>query len=228
MVDLSSIKPGLNTDVVVNVDFSKEIIDVRKAFIYDVLEKRIILSQTNPPMASYHVGKKIAVTCLVKKDDKPVRYGFYGKITELVRDYELVSSDTVPALVIELDTGPVEFNVRMHFRVEPRGDSGIVLSVKGEKMNMIDISIGGARVTHYRDCFIEQDQKIKGILNLDGRNFNIEARVLRVWQTYGSQKITDLECVAMQFLNVDKELEDVLGRKIRKIEREMRFREMFP
>ncbi|GAI91009.1 unnamed protein product [marine sediment metagenome] len=228
MADLSSIRPGLSADIVVNIDFSKEVVDIRSALIYDVIEKQIILSQTNPPITKYHMGDKIAVTYLVKEEEEPVRYGFYGKVTEFINDYELGSSNTVSAIVMERETEPVEFNLRMHFRIEPREDSGVALFIGGKAVNIIDISISGIQITHLRDHPIEPGKRVKGILNLDGEKFNIEAKVIRVWQPYDFRRMKDREFVAMQFLNMNKKLEDVLGRKIRTIERERRFNEMFP
>lgn len=222
------IKPGLAADIVVNVDFEKELVDVRRAVVYDVIDKRIILSETSPPIARRHVGNRVAVTYSVKEKDNPVRYGFYGEIVELIRDYELASAETVVAVVVEQESDPVETNIRMFYRAEPRGDSGVALFIAGEKVNIIDISIGGAKVTHPGVHPFEHGRRVEGVLHLDGEAYDIEARILRVWQTREHHRITDMEFVTMQFLNIDSDLEDLLARKIREVEREIRFREMFP
>jgi hypothetical protein len=228
MTDLRTVQPGSNIDLVVNVDFAREVIDVRRSLVYDIIEKRIVLSQTNPPVTNKHIGKKFAITYLAKKDDDRVRYGFYGKVMEVLREYELSSSDTVMAIAIDQETDPAEFNVRMYFRVKPGRDSNVSLSIKGEKVNIVDISIGGAKITHLKELHIEPLTTIRGILSMDGEDFDVKTKVLRVWEPPGSKKADNLEFMAVKFLDLNKELEDILGKKISQIERATRFKEMFP
>ena len=86
-------------------------------------------------------------------------------------------------------------------------------------MNIIDISIGGAKVTHFGEKSLKDEKKIKGVLSLDGEDFDIEAKILRVWQSERFQKVATLEFATLQFLNIENNVKDVLSRKIREIER---------
>jgi len=222
-------RPGSNVDIVVQIDFSSEKVDVRRSLIYDILEEeRIILSQTNPPLTSRNIGNKVAVTYLVKETDYLTRYGFYGKIVELIKDYKLSSSEPVVAIVVERETDPVKFNIRMHFRVKPGKDNGLIFSIEGNNVNIIDISIGGARITCPRNFNIDPRTIVRGVLSIDGKSFDIEARVLRVWEIPTLQQIDGLKFSAMQFLNLNRNAEDELAKKVGQIERKQRFKEMFP
>ena len=138
---------------------------------------------------------------------------------DIIEDYELASSKTVSAFVVERISNPNKSNVRMSFRVGPREDSGMCLSIEEEKMNIIDISIGGAKVTHFGEKSLKYGEKVKGILSLDEEDFDIEAKILWVWQPDRLQKSAILEFATMQFLNMGNNVKNVLSRKIRKIER---------
>jgi hypothetical protein len=228
MAELPGARPGSTSDVIIDVDFSQERIDVRRAFIYDVIGKRVILSQTSPPLSSRHMGSRVAVTYLIKKGDDAARYGFYGQIVEFISEYELSSSDTVPAFVVNQKTDIEEFNVRMHFRIKPGIDSGIELSMLGSTVNILDISIGGAKISFSKNPGIEPMKTVEGKISIDGQTFACQAKALRVWDTPGPHKGENLKYAAMQFFNMDKKLDNFLGQKIGQIEREQRFKEMFP
>ncbi|MBN2516162.1 MAG: PilZ domain-containing protein [Deltaproteobacteria bacterium] len=228
MAEFPGARPGSTSDIIVDVDFSQERIDVRRAFIYDVIEKCVILSQPNPPLANRYIGSKVAVTYLIKNEDDAARYGFYGKIVEFISEYELSSSDTVAAIVVEQKTDITEFNVRMHFRIKPGIDSGITLSALGSSVNIIDISIGGAKISFSKNLGIEPRKIVEGKISIDGNVFSYQAKVLRAWDAPGTQKDANLRYAAMQFFNMDKKLDNLLGKKVGQIEREQRFKEMFP
>jgi len=228
MAELPGARPGSTSDIIVDVDFSQERIDVRRSFIYDVIERRVILSQPNPPLTSRYMGTKVAVTYLIKEGIDAARYGFYGKIIEFISEYELSSSDTVAAIVVEQKTDIEEFNVRMHFRIKPGIDSGIRLSVRGSAVNIIDISIGGAKISFSKNAGIEPRKLVEGKISIDGNVFDYQAKILRAWDAPGSYKGEKLKYAAMQFFNMDKKLDNFLGNKVGQIEREQRFKEMFP
>ena len=54
--------PGSNVDIVLDYDWLREKIDVRRATVYDLNDERILLSQTAPPTARYNIGKKVKLT----------------------------------------------------------------------------------------------------------------------------------------------------------------------
>ncbi len=221
MEKLVDIRPGMSVNVVINVDIDKEIADVRNAVVYDVDGVGIVLSQTNPPFTKYHIGTKITVTYLVKrKEAAPSRIGFSGKVISILNDYSLHSSKTVQAINIIRESELKIYDLRMHYRVIPKSDSGIHLYVGGEKVNLLDISMGGARFCHPRDNPIERGVMIKMILTLDLERFDIEAKSVNVWHPYEDGRWADLEYVSVQFFTMDKKCSHLLSGKILAIQRE--------
>lgn len=220
------VRPGSKADIVVNIDYMKEVIDVRRSVIYDLIDENIILSQTTPPISSLYIDKDVAVTYLVRENNEHVRYGVYGKVVELLKDYELASSDTVPALVIRKNGEPEKYNVRMHFRVKLGLDRDLALSLEGESVNIVDISIGGVKINHRTNFNMQPRTLTKGILTIDGEDFVFQARVMRVWKTPASKKADSMEFMALKFISLNIRLENILGKKIREIERITRLKEL--
>lgn len=220
MEKLVDIRPGMSVNIVMNVDIDKEIADVRNAIVYDVNGVEIVLSQTNPPFTRYHIGTGIAVTYLLKRKENPSRIGFSGKVTGILNDYKLYSSNTVRAISIVRDSELKIYDLRMHYRVSPRSDSGILLYAGGEKVNLLDISIGGARFCHPIDKPIEPGVVIKMILIVDLERFDIEAKSVNVWYPSEAGRRADLEYVSVQFFKMDKRCSHLLSGKILAIQRE--------
>ncbi|HVO66409.1 MAG TPA: PilZ domain-containing protein [Syntrophales bacterium] len=220
MEKLVDIRPGMSVNVVLNVDVDKELADVRNAVVYDVDSSGIVLSQTNPPFTKYHIGKEITVTYLVKRKEGPIRIGFSGKVLNILNDYSLHSSKTVQAVNIIRESELKIYDLRMHYRVNPKSDSGIHLYVGNEKVNLLDISIGGARFCHPIDNPIELGVMIKMILTIDWERFDVEAKSVNVWYPSEIGRRADLEYVSVQFFKMDKKCSHLLSGKILAIQRE--------
>ena len=94
-------------------------------------------------------------------------------------------------------------------------------------MNIIDISIGGAKFTHRKDHPAKLKEILKLILQVNEQKVDVEAQVLGIFPVSG-RMAKRLETVAVQFLNLDRKMKELLSRKIRDIEREMRYRERYP
>jgi len=133
MVNISNIRPGLGADIVVATDFSNDLIEVRGSIIYDVVDKQIIMANTVPPFDKSNIGRRVKVTYLLKEPTGPLRYGFDGRIVDIIEDYELASLKTVSAFVVERMNNPSRSNVRMFVRVGPREDSRMCFSIEGKK-----------------------------------------------------------------------------------------------
>ena len=226
MIDFSQLRPGSGADIVINVDYKKEHIDVRRSLIYDVIEENVILAQTTAPVTSHYVDTNVVVTYLVGKNNEHVRYGFEGTISEIIRDYRLTSSEKVSAFIVKKKGNPVQFNIRMYFRVRPGINSGLSLSIAGEKMTSVDISIGGAKVTHRKSLNIKIINRTRGVLTIDGEDFPVEVMILRTWRTAVSKSTDSIEYIAMQFMNLDAGVENQLAKRIREIERDNRLKEL--
>ncbi|HYA13828.1 MAG TPA: PilZ domain-containing protein [Syntrophales bacterium] len=220
MEDLVDIRPGMSVNIVLNVDIDKETSDVRNAVVYDVDGKGIVLSQTNPPFTKYHIGIGITITYLLKKKEGPSRIGFSGKVSGIINDYNLYSSETVQAINIVRESELKVYDLRMHYRVSPKSDAGINIYVGDEKVNLLDISLGGARFCHSIDKPIEPGVMIKMILTIDWERFDIEAKSVNVWYPSEIGRRADLEYVSIQFFKMDKKCSHLLSGKILAIQRE--------
>ena len=143
-----SIKPGVSVKLVVEVDPRTERISARNSTVYDVDGERLVLGQTEPAIGDSMLNKEIAVTYLTKEKDGPVRYGFPAVITELIDNYRLMSTQQVPAMAIRKTADPTPYNIRMYYRVEPTGRSGLDMTIHAKGVNILDISLGGVRFTY--------------------------------------------------------------------------------
>ncbi len=218
--------PGSNVDIVLDFDWLKEKIDVRRATVYDLNNERIVVSQTVSPIASYNIGEKVKVTYLTMEKGGWVRYGVDGKLTDIVTDYRLSGSGTVQAIVIVPEPRHEPFNLRLFYRLEPPLDCGLALFFKEEKVNILNISLGGAKFTHSKDYSVIPKERLRLTLQIDAQAYNIDAQSLRISSISG-RMVKKLEAVSVQFLNLDRKIQDILSSKIREIERKMRYKEAY-
>jgi hypothetical protein len=214
-----SIRPGIGTRIVTDIDVTKERISVKDSTVYDVQEPVIILAQTDPPVLKSMLHKEVIVTYLAKGKGDPVRLGFTAELAEFI-DYNLNSGRQVKALLVRR-TGPEKpYNTRMSYRVSPTGRSNVSMSVLGNKVNIIDISLGGAKFTYSDPLVLRLDDIVKTALEIDGRVHTLEARIVRTWQGHYEGARGDLWFASAEFVNMSKTVEYALSPKIRDIERE--------
>ncbi len=219
--ELKDIRPGLQVDIVVSTDYKKEITDVRRAIIYETENNRLILSQTNPAFTRFYLNRDMVITYLTQKDGKMIRVGVFGKLVDFIL-YRVVSKEMVQSLVMKLKSGAELQNLRMHFRVRPTSDQDISIYFDNERVNIIDISVGGAMLSRRRGRYVKPTDHVKMKMVVEGERFDIEVAVVRVWSP--PMERHGLEYISVQFLNLDKRLNYLLGGKIFKIERESRSR----
>lgn len=226
MVEFSQLRPGVKADVVVAVDYASEKIDVRRSVVYDVIDNAIILSQASPPVSSHHVDTKVVVTCLVREENEYVRYGYKGTVSEIIKDYRLTSSEKVSAFVVTIHGAPVRFNVRMHYRIRPGSASGLTFTIAGQQMAIVDISIGGIKVSHRTHMNIKVKTQVRGILSIDDKEYPVQAMVLRTWKQEPTKRSPGIEYLAMQFTYLSSAVENHLAKKIRELEIKNRSKEL--
>jgi len=103
--------------------------------------------------------------------------------------------------------------------VRPGKDWSKRIEIDSVPVNLIDISLGGALFTHSRERRLEYGQELQVMYtDNEGDRHVIPSIVKRVW-TPLEMRHTDLEYVAVQFLDMDKALERELGREIMEIQR---------
>ncbi|OPY03120.1 MAG: PilZ domain protein [Syntrophorhabdus sp. PtaB.Bin047] len=221
-----NIRPGLNINIIVNINHMRETVDVGNSIIHEMAGDRMIVAQTDPPISRTHLGKELFVTFLDRSDGQPRRFGFPAIVVEFIKEFELSSLLKVQALVLKKAGAFEEYNLRMFYRLEPPTDCGIRISVDGKGVNLIDISIGGAKFSHEKVFPFEIGAPVKLSLYVDDVPYTVEAKVLRVWQPDNERIRKTVALASVQFTDMEAHLKNVLARKIRDIEREMRYKEV--
>ncbi len=219
-----SIRPGLSVRIVTDIDVMKERILVKGSTVYDMQEPAIILAQTDPPILKSMLHKEVIVTYLIKEKDNAVRHGFTAELVEFI-DYSLSSGQQVKALVARR-TGPEKpYSVRMSYRVGPTGRSNITMSVFANRVNIIDISLGGAKFSYSKPLVLKSDEIVSIGLEIGGKVYTLEAHILRTWHGDHEGARRDLWFASAEFVNRSQTTEQALLRKIHDIEREARQKE---
>jgi len=213
----TDMSPGLTIRIVTGMDVAREIIFVKASIVYEVKGQTAILAQTDPPLLASTLHKDIIVTYLVKRDEVMARHGFPARIVEFI-DYTLSSGKAVEAVVIEKTGEEQPYDVRMFYRVVPTGRSDLSMTIHGTPIQVLDISLGGARVSHDKSLDLQSNAVVNASIEMNGRAYSFGARVLRTWD--GESEDFKLRFASMQFTNMDETLQYALSQKIHGIERE--------
>jgi hypothetical protein len=221
-----NIRPGLNINIIVNIDHMRETIDVGNSIVHEIDGDRMVVAQTDPPISRTHLGKELFVTFLDRSGSTPHRYGFPAIVLEFVKDFELSSSLKVQALSLRKVGDFEEYNLRMFYRLEPPSGCGIEIKVGGRSVSIIDISIGGARFSHEKIYPFKVNESAPLTLSVEDTSYAVEARVLRVWEPENERIRKTVALASVQFVGMEANLKNILARKIRDIEREMRYKEV--
>ncbi len=70
------IKPGLTVNIIINIDYRREIVETKNSIVHDIVGNKIIVAQPEPPISRTRIEETIYVTYLEKEQGKPIRYGF--------------------------------------------------------------------------------------------------------------------------------------------------------
>lgn len=167
------LKPGLAISLVVHTDIKKEIYDIRTSTLHDMDGKKLIIAQPDPALLTALMNKVILISFLTDEKANPVRYGFQARIIDFIKEYQLSSSQTAPAIVVQQKSIPEHYNLRMFFRIQPPSNSGFQITVYDQPLGIINISIGGALIsaTHSQsvEFKFEIGKTIKVVLTIDER-----------------------------------------------------------
>jgi hypothetical protein len=207
-----SIKPG--TSVEINLDPTSEGVKPSKALVYEATGKRLILSQTSPPILPPPPKGPLYVTYITRKGDRTRRMGFPAIVWGFGDDYALWSGRRVPTIIVEMEREPEVTSMRRGFRIRTPRNSGLTLIIRGRSYVIFDISLTGVDFIQplWQPAFKPPDF-LECRLNIDGRNYPLKARVVRVSETVVSRRI------AAAFLSLGSEVQPVLSRKILLLER---------
>ncbi|WP_408999122.1 PilZ domain-containing protein [Syntrophus buswellii] len=219
-------RAGSQLDVVLESDIYKEQVVARKAMVYDVQDQRIIISQTSPPLYRRHIGVRVNASYLLKvgaPESRPaIRMGIPATIVEYQEAYPLSSSNVVPAFVLKQTGEPAEINLRTHYRVRPPSSSDLLLLVNGERVNLINLSLGGIQYSHRRGNPPTEYGNVTLTLQSGGRVFKTDGKVVRISSPVAAAvHAQEMEYVTVRFLGNNRDLEFFLGKKILMIERQL-------
>jgi hypothetical protein len=206
------IKPG--TTVSINLDPSSERAKPLKALIYEVKGKRLILSQTSPPVLPPLPKKPVYISYLARKGDSERRLGFSAVVSGFGDDYPLSSGIRVPTIIVEMEQEPEETSLRKGFRIRAPRNSGLLLAIRGRNYLIFDISLTGVNfIQSPLQPPFKPSEVLECQLNIDGQSYPLKATVVRVSETAASRRI------AAAFTNIGKEIQPVLSKKILLLER---------
>ena len=207
-----SIKPG--TPVVIHPDPSSGRTAPLKALVYDVTGKRIILSQTSPPILPPPPKNPLYISYVAKEGDSLCRLGFPAAVSGFGNDYALSSGKRVPIIIVDREQEPEEASIRKGFRIRTPSSSGFSLTIRGKKYPILDISLTGVNfIQPLLQTPFKPTDSFDCRLNIDGKGYPLKVRVVRVSETPVSRR------VAAAFLNVGKEIQSLLGQRILLMER---------
>jgi hypothetical protein len=218
---MPELRIGTRIDIVFENEINKSNAHYMKALVYDYENKDIIISQTSPALSRHFLNRRIMVTFLANVKNRVLRFGFTARLTDLMTNYKISSDKIVEALVLKQleDIEQVEF--RMNFRVKPPSQSTVSLFFQEEKINLIDISIGGAKFTYPKSHLFLQGDTIKLKLIIDATVFDLKAKVRNVVLPHEFSANKTLQFVGVEFEHDNRQFASVLGRAIIGIERQM-------
>ena len=109
----------------------------------------------------------------------------------------------------------------MDHRINPAPDSGLTVSLGREPVNIVDISLGGIRISSKKELPLHSGDIVKLTINVDDKKFDAEGMVIRVWSSKAILSIGgDPHLASIKFTSNQKDRETLLGRKIILLERE--------
>jgi hypothetical protein len=214
-----NIKRGLSAKIVTEIDPAADRVRVGDSMVYEVWETTIVLAQTAPPIPKSMLHREVIISYLVWEKTDMVRYGFPAQVMELI-DYSLNTGEQVKALVVNRTGEAIPYSIRMFYRVDPTAQSRLNMYVQNSSVNILDISLGGARFSFRKPLVLQSNAVVEVRLGIDDQFHGLKAHILRIWSGEGQGFSRHLSFASVEFLDISKTTEHALSRKIRDIERE--------
>jgi hypothetical protein len=201
------IKPGIT--VYIDPDPSTAKAKALRASVFDVSGNRVTLSQTSPPLPASLINRPVAVSFISKTGDRTRRLGFIGVITGIIEDFELASRTRVPAILLDRKKDLKSITMRRSARVQPPEDGSFRLAIRGGSYGIFDISVHGMNFIQppHEEAFAA-DEVFNLSLTIDEAHSDLRAKVIRTFEREG------LRHVAIDFVDLDGEVEDILAIKL--------------
>ncbi len=225
MIKIPKLKVGTRIDIVFENEIKKmkRSAHVMKALVYDVNDEQIIISQTSPALNGDFLNRRVLISFLDVVENRNLRFGFSARLTDFINDYKLASRQPVAALVLKQNEVPKQLDFRMYFRVKPRLQSEVSLvhRARNEKVNLLDISLGGARFICPKDYLLKPAETVKFKLFIGRLSFDLNARVCEVCEPDDESAYKNICYVSIEFEYDNKQLEAALGKAVIDIERQL-------
>ncbi len=218
-METPQLKAGTRLDIVFENEITKKNAHYMKAVVYDNEDNLITISQTSPALNRHFLDRRLLVTFLLNIEGRILRFGFPARLIDLITNYQIASGNDVEALQIKKYADPEPVDFRMYFRVRLPSQSDLSLFLKEEKVNLMDISIGGAKFTYPKIYIFHPADLIKCTLIIGATIFNVNAKVRSVWTPTTAAANKNIQYVAVEFSHDDKKLDASLGKAIIDIER---------
>jgi hypothetical protein len=215
------IRAGMPLDIIFENEIDSKNAHYMKAVVYDVEGKYVTISQTTPALSTHFLKRRVLTTFLAHSKKRLLRFGFSGLLHDLIPDYTISSGQTAEALVIKKlnDLEPVDF--RMYFRVSPPSETDLRLFLQEEKVNLLDVSIGGAKFIYSKNYLFRPNDPVKFKLLIGSDVFDIDAIVRSVRQPDVNTSNRNIQYVSVEFRIEDQKMEVALGQAILNIERSL-------
>ncbi len=218
---MPQLKIGTNVNIVFENEINKSNAHFLKAMVYDIEDRKIIISQTSPALNRNFLNRRLMVSFLARSDRRNLRFGFPARLIDVVNNYELASQKYVEALVLQQYDESEQIDFRTFFRIKLPLQSDINLFFKEEKVNLIDISLAGAKFICPKDFLLHPADKAKFKLLIGTSVFDLETSVREVQPLDDVAGNHNLQYVSVQFQYNNKQLEVALSRAILAIERQL-------
>jgi len=216
------IRAGMPLDIVFENELNQSYAHYMKAVVYDLDQNFMIISQTSPALNAKFLNRRMVVTFLIQIDARVIRFGFPAKLVEVIPDYEISSGTIVEALKIQKNSFPEPTDFRMFFRVKPPSDADVVLFIESQRVNLLDISIGGAKFTcPRREFLLRPGDPLKFKLIIGNEAFDVDALIRNVNYPDAGAANRNIQYVSVAFRHDDKNREAALGKAIMDIERSL-------
>lgn len=215
------LKPGMPLNIVFANELNRPNAKYMKAVLYDYAAKDVTMSQTSPALSPSFINRRIFITFLVKIDNRFLRFGFPAKLTGLDGNYALSEGNTVEALIARKAADPEPTDFRLYFRVKPPANSDLCVFMEEQKVNLLDISIGGALFIYSKQRLFHPGEDIEFKLLIRTNVFNVSATVRNVRYPETTAAGKKLQYVGVEFYHDNKDMETALSRAILDIERSL-------
>lgn len=219
------LRPGRKVDLVLQADLEKDYIDVRSTILHDVTKKEhLVLAQPSPRVSRLYKGEPIEVSFLVRMGARTngrwMRMGYRAPVLEMLENYELDNGMLEAVLVVE---GPRELKkhtLRLSYRLEPPPEKDLKLYVmpQHEAVNIIDISVGGVKITHPREMVLDEQGPVPLLLANEDAPLALQGELVRS-QDLPSARGIHLTQSALRFVNLSPRTRLRLSRLLQELSR---------